>query len=451
MMTLMSIPPRRHQQRRRRSLLLSSLLLGVWCFVSRRQNAWNDFSNFSTNIWIESDDYLNAATRKNTSNSNSNTILLEEQPSLKSPPSSFSLTLKDDPRTVIHVSNNQSQIQVYTRIRSDRTGAALWDYFNAHAFGFRHFQQNVVWMGACGMARQEEEPYQTFQREHRQALQTLGLDHEIPLLPECPSRRSTSEAEWTVVRQDGKVVRRGGGALTANRHSSPPPTPPQLFLFAPTRTYLEWNGTHTGYDAVFTPSWITYMRAKLAPDYQQRGLYGMQPSSTTTIVVHIRRGDVHPCNAQTRGRYLTNQYYVDAIQSSIMKHRAAAGRAHNNDEYTIILHSESQSFETWHDLDQMADEFRNKNRWNVTLKYKLDAGLKVFWGDVLQRADIFVMSKSALSQVAAILMDPTNTRVLCTPFVDCHSNWDRVSHQTLRHEEDRLHSLARSRCHESLL
>lgn len=178
-------------------------------------------------------------------------------------------------------------------------------------------------------------------------------------------------------------------------------------------------------------------------------------------MVHIRRGDVEPCDVYTKDRYLTNHYYIELIRKYSLSLPTTTTTTR------VIIHSQNRSFEQWTDFDVLSlsnNNITNHDNENTTttgepqsqpspkqtvvVEWKLDAPLRDFWYDVLVRADVFIMSKSALSQAAAILMDfPSySKKVVCTPYVYCHSLWITVSKHHRRKEQVRLHTMIADKC-----
>jgi hypothetical protein len=179
----------------------------------------------------------------------------------------------------------------------------------------------------------------------------LGLENEIPISPICPTKAN----QTAIVLSQKQYLSTGGGKK------------------------------------LWTSEWIDYIKKhRIAPLTENRD-FVMHTSSSRTLVVHIRRGDVSPCNNITEFRYLPNSYYIALIQ----KYQTANHR--------VIVHSQERSYESWSD-------FNGFDR----LELKLDSTLEETWQDMIE-ADVYIMSKSSFSLVPALL---TNASIVVRP--DCH-------------------------------
>jgi len=102
-----------------------------------------------------------------------------------------------------------------------------------------------------------------------------------------------------------------------------------------------------------------------------------------TITVHIRRGDVGP---EQKKRYLYNKYYINILKQ-ILIHL----EKYNNKNIVINICSESKSFESFDEFEQITD-------YNV--KLYLDTSLNKVY-DLMIHSDILILSKSSFSFVPA--------------------------------------------------
>jgi hypothetical protein len=224
----------------------------------------------------------------------------------------------------------------YSLRRGDRAGSAVQDYLTAHAFSF-HFHR--VYGGACGPP---EHP--TEHAGQRKLLRLLGLQDELPILDECPVNDSSA-----ILLDDP-------------------------FL------YFGWKDMD-----IWTPEWFNHVQERRRKTMDDRRGHNYSASTTqekdgrTTMVVHVRRGDVYPCD-YTLDRYLPNSHYLSLIE----KYRTS-------DNQKIVVHSESRSWEPWSDFEDRIPG----------VKLKLDADPLEAVGDILG-ADVFIMSKSGFSIVAAL-------------------------------------------------
>jgi len=109
------------------------------------------------------------------------------------------------------------------------------------------------------------------------------------------------------------------------------------------------------------------------------------------VVVHIRRGDVHPCRfaglAKPGGksRYLPNEYFIDVIR----KYAPAGSQIH--------IFSEKASWEPWDGF-----ESKIKEGTNYTVRWHLSKPVTEAW-QYMTTADALIMSRSTFSQVPAML------------------------------------------------
>jgi hypothetical protein len=144
-------------------------------------------------------------------------------------------------------------------------------------------------------------------------------------------------------------------------------------------------------------------------------------------VVHVRRGDVDPCNEWT-DRYLPNSYYLDVLRKYVPR------------RVPVSIYSESWSFEPWTDFPAPRH------------KVHLDTDLAEVWRAVMS-AKYVVLSLSSFVYIPAIL-NPTAT-VLYSPtwqFVPM-PRWVKVGMGIRRKSNARVKALAEAKCasHESLL
>jgi hypothetical protein len=138
------------------------------------------------------------------------------------------------------------------------------------------------------------------------------------------------------------------------------------------------------------PEWRNYIRKvsqARRKEQRRRDFYENDPSSagSTRVVVHIRRGDISPCNQ----RYLPNSLYLRLIEQYAPKD------AH------VTIHSEVESHENW------TEAFSN-----YTLV--LDGNITDVWQDMLD-SDILILSRSAFSIVPAIVSSRLS-KVVFPPF-----------------------------------
>jgi hypothetical protein len=224
----------------------------------------------------------------------------------------------------------------YTTRRIDRMGSALMAALLAHAFSF-YFHRTFG--GLCG-PDPIGEPFLSRTKKQATMLKWLGLQNEISISGKCPSKTNTS----AIVLSEAQFYSTGGGAK------------------------------------LWTPDWINYIKQRMLSKPRTKS---SDNGTSPTLVVHIRRGDVVPCNNYTKDRYLPNSHYVALIKKyQTKKHR-------------VIVHSERESYENWTD-------FEGFDR----LQLKLNSTLEEAWQDMLE-ADIFIMSISSFSIIPAVLTSAT--------------------------------------------
>lgn len=236
----------------------------------------------------------------------------------------------------------------YSRRRYDRSGAAIQDYLMAHAFSYQFQRQ---YLGVCGDANRP-----TMQHNEEQVIMTmldvLGLREEIPILDECPNETETSS------------------------------------ILLERSMYFDWKDTD-----IWTDEWLNELNRRRKSPMSQRDTTMVQSEKRNqTMVIHIRRGDVHPCDDFILPRYMPNSHYLALLK----KYRRAYHKR-------VIIHSEYRSrVEDWSDFAPID---------NVQLK--LDVDPIETWRDILE-ADVFIMSKSSFSLVPALF---TNAKIVVyTPF-----------------------------------
>jgi hypothetical protein len=204
----------------------------------------------------------------------------------------------------------------YSLLRSDRSGSAILDMICCHAYSYHN---NATYGGAIG----NNIP---LIKTHEKLIRTLGLS--LSIIPAVPSNDSSH-----VVLRPG-VYRESG-----------------------------LDGT------LFTADYLQYLRSQT--NYTE---------SDIDIAVHIRRGDVTPCNskAHVAFRYLPNSYYLDLIKQ------------HAKPNSRVVIYSADRSFESLNIFQKMG--------------YEIEVNGEV--GDVwrgIVNAKVVIMSKSAFTYVPAML------------------------------------------------
>jgi len=258
--------------------------------------------------------------------------------------------------------------QFYSHRRYDRVGSALQDYFMAHAFAWHHGRK---FAGACGpRSEQDNHILQTHMIDD-----LLGLKDEVPILDECP----TGDPSAMYIDED---------------------------------LYYKWKDTD-----IWTTAWVEYMQQQR----RQEEDHMLSETKENTMVVHIRRGDVVPCDTYTIMRYLPNSHFKALIE----KYRLQGCNR-------VIIHSERRSFEDWSDFEEIDG-----------IELKLDAPPLDVWRDILN-ADTYIMSKSSFSLVPALFTKASH--VVYTPFWHRpQPHWERVDNE-LMHKTDEEVKRLREQC-----
>jgi len=155
---------------------------------------------------------------------------------------------------------------MYSRVRKDRTGAAIQDMLMAHAFAF---SEGVPYGGACGDG--------THDMNAKRLIDSLGLSDELRF--SCPK-----------TRRSGMI--------------------------------LNQQDYYTKDTAIFTREWLTFVQSKV-----KYNPIRTVNEKTINMAVHIRRGDVNPCKYPNR--YLPNLHYLNVIDNVIQDVTAKSSKGVN--------------------------------------------------------------------------------------------------------------------------
>lgn len=256
------------------------------------------------------------------------------------------------------VAENRTTIY-YSVARVDRSGSAIHDMLLAQAYAY---QQGGVYGGACLR-------WLPSRRDTVRLLRETGLHTVLPHA--CP-RRSRSLFHQLFSMFDSST------AIAS--------APSEIVL--PESLYRKLD------NALFTGEW--------RQDFLQR--YKMPVAAAVTdasqddagdddslqrvqlyhIVVHVRRGDIEPCNHPKR--YLPNSHYLNLIEQQLPK---------NQNDITpvatkVTIYSQRMSYESFDVFEQL----------NYTVR--LDSPLSQVWMD-LMTAQVAILSQSSFSYVPAVL------------------------------------------------
>jgi hypothetical protein len=238
----------------------------------------------------------------------------------------------------------------YSNARQDRSGSAISNMLAAHAYAFQH---NMTYGGAClrlpkDVTHVTKQKFEKNIEQHQALIDAIGLNGLIGFL-HCS------------IMQTAALI--------------------------PSKQYMEAD------DFWYTPEWLEYMHQHIDYPLLSKTKKKNNDSNSTRlqVAVHVRRGDIQPCNRWSH-RYLPNSYYQRILDEYLVDEKKTA---------QITIFSEKNSFEPM-------KEFSAKN---YTLK--LDTDLTSAWIDIIT-ADVVVLSCSAFSYVPALL-NP-KARVIYTEF-----------------------------------
>jgi hypothetical protein len=274
----------------------------------------------------------------------------------------------------------------YSYMRPDRAGAVIQDMLLAHAFAF---ERNMTYGGACP-PRSTSENDQRRRSTNLTASQVssllfyLGLDDVLPIA--CPPPAN-----------DDRDM--GGTNNAIPPHHNQPRAGPLLDRRYYGRYHLRFCNSE----------WQRYMRAKVQRriDEANRMAHAakQQPQHQPVhrkAVLHIRRGDVTPCDPDTSERYLPNAYYLEMLERYVVP----------MDHHRVTIYSERSSIEPWDDFRNCTLRLDGGDRddrargGGVNASSALSSSsmqdLANIWLDMIT-ADVLIMSKSSFSVVPALL------------------------------------------------
>ena len=277
-------------------------------------------------------------------------------------------------------------IVLYSNARKDRSGASIQDMLMAHSYAYHH---NVTYAGACrGPATSEH--YET----HMHLLRATGLDELLPF--QCPPDGANNEHCDTLhIKLYPKVYK-------SNKN-------------------IYW-----------TPEWMQHIRQEIsrkkqeissARSFEMSDMHegSMQVETPTqhhkdekrpfTIVAHIRRGDVNPCDHAQR--YLPNSHYHRLIKEAVVstiRRTPTNPNEKKNDEidynsFRVIVFSETPSFEPLDDFNGTYAELPGKKK--ITFELIVNGDIAHVWNTIIDDADVIITSRSSFSFVAATLATAT--------------------------------------------
>jgi hypothetical protein len=256
--------------------------------------------------------------------------------------------------------NNKHQYNhdtvLYTYARDDRSGAAIQDMLFAHAFAF---SKNVTYGGACADEPSPKKssltPAQILEHHKDQQNVIQMLGLQDALPFACPK----------------DAAERGGGIIM-NR-----------------KDYYQQD------TKIWSREWVKHIQSLVT----YPTITPPRRTAALQVAVHIRRGDVTPC--RNANRYLPNSYYLNILDAYLPP-------KNNDDEtyYEVSIYSNADLFEGW-------EPFVKRN-----YSLNLDTDALDVW-KAFMTADIFIMSKSSMSLVPAMLNrknDGSSSTIFYTPF-----------------------------------
>lgn len=319
----------------------------------------------------------------------------------------------------------------YSYMRPDRAGAVIQDMLLAHAFAFA---KNMTYGGACRATGSENDMHSSTSNLTADQVSVLlfhlGLDDVLPIA--CPP---LSPSENTHTRGTIDTTTSRAGPLVDRKYYG--------------RFHLRFCSAE----------WQTYMRTKVQrrldddtnrsphnPSNHQQQHHSPVENREAACVLHIRRGDVTPCDPGTRERYLPNSYYRKLVDRYAPAH------------CRVMIYSERTSIEPWDDFRNYSlrlgtgDSDGHSPQVGGVISASLPSSsmrdLAKIWIDMVT-ADVLILSKSSFSLVPALLSGapsplPPSRSVLASPrftpprivytdfWVDPLPHWTRVSQSLQR-------------------
>jgi hypothetical protein len=273
---------------------------------------------------------------------------------------------------------------IYSHARKDKTGAAFQDMLMIHAYAWH---RNLTYYGAC-ISSDYPAPHAD---QLKELLQATGLNSILKFA--CPDAKR-------------------GGRIVAQK------------------VYYRKD------TAMWTPDWRNHIRSRLRPAFVTT-----KKNDKNTIAIHIRRGDVSPCDkdGDVASRYLPNQHYLRLLDHYYRYAPVITGAGttlQEQQQSQVIVYSQSESFESWSDFASACSQH------NCTLR--LDTDILEVWRGLLT-ADTLILSKSSFSLVAGLLSSAA--QVVYTPFWHQPlANWTVISRELEMETLRDLERIKRDNC-----
>ena len=188
--------------------------------------------------------------------------------------------------------NNHHHI-AYSSARHDRSGSAISNMLAAHAYAFHH---NMTYGGACLR------------------------------LPENVTHFTKQKFEKNIEQHQALINAIGLNGILGFLHCSTN----QTAALIPRKRYMEADAFW------YTPEWLDDMHQHI--DYPLLSKQKKKNSNSTRlqIAMHVRRGDIQPCNRWSH-RYLPNSYYQRILDEYIVDDKKTA-------QITIFSEKNSKNF-----------------------------------------------------------------------------------------------------------
>ena len=171
------------------------------------------------------------------------------------------------------------------------------------------------------------------------------------------------------------------------------------------------------HDGLFTPDWLEYIHSSILGTPEERQLLREEANNGVyNIALHVRRGDIEPCNVKTNKyskRYLPNSHYIRVLNELVFTKETMEEALEASGRSKLILNmtifSESDSFESF-DIFQQSSNIPNlfpicqdTDTYECILTVALDSDVPSIWYTLAIQADVIVLSRSTFSLVPAIL------------------------------------------------
>eukprot|EP00977_Amphora_coffeiformis_P005427 scaffold1151_cov152-Amphora_coffeaeformis.AAC.3 len=245
-------------------------------------------------------------------------------------------------------------VYYYSKERTDRMGMVFSDMLHAHSYVHKlnldnrnkDMPQEAVYAGACGVQVDRNAMFQ-------KVIDSVGLQDILRFA--CPPKNNTHDKNNTSSEANDQHKH-----IMLNDEQRAVLRRPDWLARVRSLHARRFNGTTSTASTSTTAKKTTEVANKNTED-----------GSVFRVVVHIRRGDVTPCN-EWKHRYLSNAHYLRVLDEFVHNNKDI-----NEKRAKVFIYSESESFES----------FRQFTDRNYTLM--LDTDLTEAWKSIIT-ADLFV-------------------------------------------------------------